>query len=176
MDLSESIASKSDQMDYQDFLGGERTVTVQEVREGPSPEQPVEVVAVELDRPWRPAKSMRRVLVAAWGADASKYTGRRLVLFGDPTVKWAGAAVGGIRIRAMSHIEKPLSVSLTVTRGKRAPFRVEVLADEAPTPPIPTFATVDEARAHYNRRQSEGATPDELAAIRAAAPTQKEPA
>ena len=36
MDLSESIASKSDQMDYQDFLGGDKLVTVKEVRKGPS--------------------------------------------------------------------------------------------------------------------------------------------
>ena len=95
MDLSESIVSKSDQIDYQDFLGGERVVTVKEVRPGPSAEQPVEVVLDEFDRPWRPAKSMRRVLVAAWGADSQHYIGRRILLFGDPTVKWAGNAVGG---------------------------------------------------------------------------------
>lgn len=37
----------------------------------------------------------------------------------------SGPAVGGIRVRALSHIDKPLTVALTVTRGKRAPFTVQ---------------------------------------------------
>jgi len=115
-------------MDYDDFLTGvPRTFTIAEVRKGPSAEQPVEIAMDEFERPWRPAKSMRRILVAAWGADASQYVGKRVSLFGDPTVKWAGQAVGGIRVKALSHIDGPLTVALTVTRGKRAPFVVEPL-------------------------------------------------
>lgn len=147
MDLTSSIAAKSDQMDYQDFLPGPRTVTVTEVRKGPSAEQPVEVLADGLDRPWRPAKSMRRVLVAAWGADSSVYVGRRVTLFGDPTVKWAGAEVGGIRISALSHIDKPLTVALTVTRGKRAPFKVDPLPDAPDAPPALPEPTADQVAA-----------------------------
>ena len=171
MDLTDSIASKSDQMDYQDFLGGDRTVTVTEVRRGPSPEQPVEIAVAEFDRPWRPAKSMRRVLVAAWGPDSTNYIGRRILLFGDPTVKWAGTAVGGIRIKAMDGLDKPLTVSLTLTRGKRAPFTVQPLPDQPTPPPIPSFQTEDDARTYWLRRRDEGATPEELTAIQAAAPT-----
>jgi hypothetical protein len=61
------------------------------------------------------------------------YVGRRLTIFNDPTVKWAGQEVGGVRIAALSHINKPLTVALTVSRGKRAPFTVEPLTD-APDP------------------------------------------
>jgi pyruvate carboxylase len=35
--------------------------------------------------------------------------------------------VGGIRISHLSHIEKPITVALTVTRGKKAPFVVQPL-------------------------------------------------
>jgi hypothetical protein len=42
---------------------------------------------------------------------------------------FGGKAVGGIEIEAMSHIDKPLSIALTVTRGKRAPYVVQPLAD-----------------------------------------------
>ena len=170
MDLTDSIASKSDQMDYQDFLGGDRTVTVTEVRRGPSPEQPVEIAVAEFDRPWRPAKSMRRVLVAAWGPDSANYIGRRILLFGDPTVKWAGTAVGGIRIKAMDGLDKPLTVSLTLTRGKRAPFTVQPLPDASPQyaepQPVPQFETVDELRDYFVARQRAGASPTELDQIK----------
>ena len=172
MDLTDSIASKSDQMDYQDFLGGDRTVTVTEVRRGPSPEQPVEIAVAEFDRPWRPAKSMRRVLVAAWGPDSTNYIGRRILLFGDPTVKWAGTAVGGIRIKAMDGLDKPLTVSLTLTRGKRAPFTVQPLPDAPPVPPIPDdVTTLAQYQDYYRHRAQNGASPEELAFIQQNAPT-----
>ena len=175
MDLTDSIASKSDQMDYQDFLGGDRTVTVTEVRRGPSPEQPVEIAVAEFDRPWRPAKSMRRVLVAAWGPDSTNYIGRRILLFGDPTVKWAGTAVGGIRIKAMDGLDKPLTVSLTLTRGKRAPFTVQPLPDAPAPPPIPDdVQTLAQYQDYYRHRARNGATPEELAMIQQNAPTNEE--
>ena len=125
MDIGETLAPKSDQMDYEDLIAGPRTLTISEVRRGPSAEQPVEIAFSDFERPWRPAKSMRRVLVAAWASDASKYVGRKVTLFGDSTVKWAGQEVGGIRLSHLSHIDKPLTVALTVTRGKRAPFTVQ---------------------------------------------------
>jgi hypothetical protein len=127
MDVSETTAPKSDQQNFDDYLGGSKTVTVSEVKAG-STEQPVEVHLVEFPgRPFKPSKSMRRVLVAAWGSDSSAYTGRQMTLFGDPEVRFGGQAVGGIRISHLSHLPKPLTVSLTVTRGKRAPFVVQPL-------------------------------------------------
>jgi hypothetical protein len=137
MDLTESIVPKSDQMDYSDFIAGAKTVTIKEVRPGASSEQPVEIVLSEFDRPWRPAKSMRRVLVAAWGADSNNYIGRRVTLFGDPSVKWGGIAIGGIRISHVSHITKPLTIALTESKGKRKPFSVDPLPNEAPKPAEP---------------------------------------
>jgi hypothetical protein len=137
MDISASITPRSDQQNYDDYITGPKTVTVSEVRQG-SAEQPVEIHLVEFPgRPYKPSKSMRRVLVAAWGSEASQYTGRRLTLTGDPTVKFGGQVVGGIKIAALSHIDKPLNVSLTVTRGKRAPHTVQ---------PLPDAPTVDPAK------------------------------
>lgn len=127
MDVSETTAPRSDQQNYDDYIAGPKTVTVAEVRKG-SAEQPVEIHLVEFPgRPYKPAKSMRRVLVQAWGSDSSVYAGRRMTLYGDPTVKFGGSEVGGIRISHLSHIPKPLTINLTVTRGKRSPFTVEPL-------------------------------------------------
>jgi hypothetical protein len=127
MDVSSTTAPKSDQQNYDDYIGGPKLVTITEVKSG-SAEQPVEIHLAEFPgRPFKPSKSMRRVLVAAWGSDSTAYNGHQMVLFGDPDVRFGGQVVGGIRISHLSHIPKPLTVALTVTRGKRAPFNVTPL-------------------------------------------------
>lgn len=129
MDIATTTAPKSDQQNFDDYLAGPKTVTISEVTPG-SAEQPVEIHLEEFPgRPFKPSKSMRRVLVAAWGQDSSVYVGRRMTLYGDPSVKFGGVAVGGIRISHMSHIPGPLKLQLTVSRGKRDPFVVQPLPD-----------------------------------------------
>lgn len=147
MDITASTAPKSDQQNYDDYAAGvSRIVTITEVKEGSS-EQPVEIHLAEFPgRPYKPSKSMRRVLVAAWGPEAANYVGRRMRLYGDPTVKFGGSPVGGIKISELSHIDKKMSIALTVTRGKRAPHVVEPLAADAPSAPLsePPAETVAE--------------------------------
>jgi hypothetical protein len=130
MDITRTVEPKSDQLNYDDVATTPLTITVTEVKAG-GPEQPVELHNAEYPgRPYKPGKSMRRVLIAAWGTEASAYVGRRITLYGDPTIKFGKDAVGGIRIRALSHITEPLTVALTVTRGKRAPFTVQPLPSD----------------------------------------------
>lgn len=127
MDLSETTAPRSDQQNYDDYVSGSKTVTVTEVKAG-SEEQPVEIHLLEFPgRPYKPSKSMRRVLIAAWGSDSSPWHNRRMTLYGDPTVRFGGSVTGGIKISHLSDIDKAISVNLTVTRGRRAPHKVEPL-------------------------------------------------
>ena len=133
MNIGETIAPTSDQLDAVDLLGGPRTFTIESVSAGSS-EQPVNVHLDGFPRPWRPGKSMRRVLVAAWGPDASLYTGRRVTLFCDPAVTFGKEKVGGTRISHLSHLAGPLTVPLLVTRGKTAMFTVQPLIETAATP------------------------------------------
>lgn len=131
MDLTESIAPKSDQLNADDLISGPVTVTIAEVAKG-TPEQPVDVHLVEFPgRAYRPSKSMRRVMVSAWGAEASTYAGHRITLFRNPEITFGRDKVGGIEISALSHIDKPLTVALTATRGKRKNFTVQPLAAPA---------------------------------------------
>lgn len=134
MDLSESIVPRSDQLNADDLMTGPRTVTITEVLRG-NTEQPVNVVLAEFgpSRPYKPSKSMRRVMVAAWGKEAAVYTGRRLTIYRDPEITFGKDKVGGIRISHLSHIDKPMSIALTVTRGKRTPYTVQPLVDEPTT-------------------------------------------
>lgn len=139
MDLSQTIAPTSDQLDACDLLSGPRVFTVAEVSKG-NAEQPVNIRLAEFPRVWRPGKSMRRVLVAAWGPDASRYVGRRVRLYCDDKVMFGGQAVGGTRISHLSDIDKPVRVPLLVTRGKSAIFVVDPLVEEAPITPSRTLS------------------------------------
>jgi hypothetical protein len=154
MDLSDSIIPRSDQMNAEDLLVGPRTFTIREVRKASSAEQPVDVILAEfpVGRPFKPSKTVRRILVAAWGPDAATYTGRRMTLYRDPDVKFGGMDVGGIRVSHLSHIEKPFTVALTVTRGRRAPYRVQPLPDDVPAVPSVSAETLAELRALFVRK------------------------
>ena len=125
MDLQSTIIPKSDQLNYDDLLIGPVVVEVVGVRAG-NAEQPVQIDLAEC-RPFRPCKSMRRVLIAAWGLDEQKWIGRRMTLYGDPAIKYGGMAVGGIRISHLSDIPSRMQIALTVKRGSRAPYTVDPL-------------------------------------------------
>ena len=175
MDISDSLAANSNQQNYDEFLAGPKTVTVSEVKKG-SAEQPVEVHLVEFPgKPFKPAKRVRRVLAAACGTDASQWAGRRLTIYGDPEVRYAGKAVGGLRVSHVSHIDKPVTVALTVTRGKREPFTVHPLPDATPYTPsqdwlalMASASTGDEKNAIWQQATQDGADADYLATLKAA--------
>lgn len=166
MDITPTTAPRSDQQNYEDYIGGPKTVTVERVTKGSS-EQPVNVHLVEFPgRPFKPAKTVRRILLAAWGKDADQWAGRRMTLYGDPSVKFGGEVVGGIRVSHLSHIDQPMTLSLTVSRGKRAPHTVEPLLESAAPAAVPV---PDEVAA-----QVAAADEDELRAMWEQAPEDSE--
>jgi len=135
MDLSNTIIPKSDQLNAEDLLTGPRTFTVGEVVVKSSSEQPVDIHLAELPgRPFRPSKTVLRILVTAWGKESDAYVGRRMTLYRDEKVKWAGQEVGGIRVSHLSHITKPMKLALTETRGKKENHTVQPLPDAPATP------------------------------------------
>jgi hypothetical protein len=120
-DLRPTIVPKSDQLNAEQLLGGPMTVSITDVRIGSSAEQPISVhYENENGRPYKPCKTMRKVLIFAWGPDGREWIGRSLTLYNDPQVKFGGDEVGGIRISHMTDIERDVQVSLTATRGKKA--------------------------------------------------------
>lgn len=127
-DLRPTIIPKSDQLNAEQLLGGPMTITVTGVKVSSNPEQPVSVhYEGEQGRPFRPCKTMRKLLVFAWGPDGNEWAGRSMTVYNDPSVKFGGDEVGGIRISHLSHIPKAIEVSLTSTRGKKALYRVALL-------------------------------------------------
>lgn len=171
MDMTPTIAPKSDQLNADDLIAGPRTVKITGVKASPSSaEQPV-AVYFEGDngKPYMPCKSMRRVMVAVWGADASQYAGRAMTLYRDPSVTWGGMEVGGIRISHMSGMDQPMVMALTATKKARKPYRVLPLLVEAPKPAeapqppkrgastiIASFAAVVTAQDYYDVLDNDG--------------------
>lgn len=167
LDITETTAPRSDQQNYEDYISGPKTVTVSEVRRG-SAEQPVEIHLEEFPgRPFKPSKTVRRILVAAWGPDASQYVGRRMTLFGDPTVKWAGQAVGGIRVSHLSHIDKPLKLMLAESKGKRTLHTVQPLKESAPPKQKPATITDEQVADLVALMDRKGAPADKRVAFAA---------
>lgn len=129
--MAMAIVPKSDQLNADDLLSGPITIKITGVTIK-SGEQPVSIFYEgDNGKPYKPCKSMCRVMVSAWGADASKYTGRAMTLYCDPKVKWGGMEVGGIRISHMTDIDSSITMALTVTRANKKPFTVRQLAPGA---------------------------------------------
>lgn len=139
-DLADTIKPKSDQLNADDLLTGSLTVNVLDVRRG-SAEQPV-ILDIEGHMPYKPCKTMRRVLVTAWGQDGKKWIGRSMTLFCDPSVKFGGVALGGIRISHLSHINGSMNMMLTASRGRKSQFVVHQLVEADHSKIIEEYASM----------------------------------
>jgi hypothetical protein len=158
-DMTSAIQPKSDQLNFDDFIGKSMTIKITKVSKI-SGEQPI-IINYEGDngKPWKPCKSMCRVLVYNWGGDGNAYVGKSLTLYGDPTVKWGGLEVGGIRISHMSDIPHERVMALTTSKSNRKPFTVKPLV-VANTPnaddwiaDIESVPTLDGLKHKYSQAQ-----------------------
>ena len=178
MDITKAIQPKSDQLNSDD-LAQPVTVTITDVRQG-NAEQPVHIVTdVYGDRrPWKPAKTMLRLMASQWGVETTAWHGKRVTLYRDPSVTFGPDTVGGIRIAAMSGIKRDFTDTLTIGRGKRSKVTVEKLPDTAPRQQhdladrigkaIVAFTelgmTQEDLEQHIGRRTHQW-TPDDLQAL-----------
>lgn len=159
-DMSSVIIPKSDQMNADDLLVGPRTIKIRDVTIRPGTEQPVSIFYEgDNGKPWKPCKSMARVLVHAWGPDAHAYIGRSASLYCDPKVKWGGMLVGGVRISHLTHIDREMVMALTETKGRKAPFIVKPMPAAKVEKPIapeqrPSAGSADEPV--YEARNGQG--------------------
>jgi hypothetical protein len=135
-DLSGLWAPKSDQLNADDLIGRDMVIKITRIAPHPDRDQELDVY-YEGDggKPWRPGKSMGRVLKHCWGATSDKWIGQSVHLFRDPEVTFGKLKVGGIRIKAITGIKGAQVVPLTVTRGRKAAYTVQPLS-VAQQPPV----------------------------------------
>jgi hypothetical protein len=131
VDMSQFVEAKSDQLNADDLMGRTLTITVTRVTGSDSSEQPV-IIHYEGDngKPFKPCKTMRRVLLGVWGKHASEYVGRSMTLYRDDSVSFGGLQTGGTRISHMSHIDSEKVVVVNKTRGKKAGIKIKPLVIE----------------------------------------------
>ena len=134
MDIGDTIQAKSDQLNADDLMAGPQVFTVAGV-DVVGGDQPVHVHLTEAPgRPWKPSKGMRKALISVWGPRSADYAGRSIGLYRNPNVLWAGKPAGGIQVGAASHIDKPVTISVKIARGKIEPLTIKPL----PAPAAPT--------------------------------------
>lgn len=140
-DVSFALEAKSDQLNAVDIMGAEPVIRVRDVKVQKG-EQPVWIYFDgDNNRPWKPSKGMLRLLAGAWGRDSKQWVGKYVRLYFEPTVKYAGQEVGGIRIRSLSDIDaRGLTFALTINRQKREPYHVPLLVVETAEYPADRFA------------------------------------
>lgn len=130
-DMTKAITPKSDQLNSDDLIGQTMTIKITGVTVRGGQEQPVSIhFENDNGKPYKPCKSMCRVMVAAWGADSSRYAGQSLTIYRDEKVKWAGMEVGGIRISHMTGINEAMTMALTATKGSRKAYTVKPLVTQ----------------------------------------------
>lgn len=147
LSFAHTIIPDSKQLNADDLIAGPVTCTIVKVTPGKDDKQPM---AIHLDaypgRPYLPCKGMRRVLLheMMWGDTASSWAGRRIRLFREPTVKWAGEEAGGIQISGLSDIRAGCMIPVTMARGMKIKLRVDKLdrAKPATTGPSPALTVL----------------------------------
>ena len=154
MDISDTLAPKSEQLDNIDLRGkGPQVFTVTSVDVNRNSDQPVTVHLAEFDRPWKPGKNMRRVLAHYWGRESDNWPGKRVELFADESVKFGNETPGGTRISRLSDIDGKPPAPIMLSKGRAGTYKAE---------PLPDLSPADKLRAEWKT-----ATPERRAEIEA---------
>jgi len=147
----QTLEAKSDQLNATDIMGIDLVIRIRDAVLTNSKEQPLSIYFDgDNNRPWKPSKGMRRVLAAAWGPETDRLIGKHVKLYFDPSVKYAGKEIGGIRIKAMSDIDKRgIVVVETINRQNRIPLQIAHLNTQRPEYPADKFNAALQTMAGY---------------------------
>lgn len=145
-DISLAMQAKSDQLNAVDIMGVEPVITIRDVQVK-SGDQPVLVFYHgDNNRPWKPSKGMIRILAAGWGTESQNWIGKSVQIYCEPSVTYGGKEVGGVRVRAMSDIDKRgIKATLAISKQKREPYPVKCLDMQRPQYPSDKFESAFDA-------------------------------
>lgn len=131
-DISETLAAKSDQLNAADLVGGGVTVTIEAVKVNKGSDQPVSINIGQGMQPYKPCKTMRRLLAAIWGTSSVNWVGHSMTLFCDMEVMWAGQKAGGIRISHVTGISANRDIPLRSSKHKVTTYTITPLVIRLP--------------------------------------------
>lgn len=134
LNIAPFIEAESDRIVGDDLIAGPRTFTVSKVS-GVIDEKKKKRLVLQLDganKPFIPCKGMARLLGHFWGADAAKWVGRVLTLYRDPDVRFGADTTGGVRVCAVSDIDRTEKVPIRTSQKSVKTYEVKPV--EAPKP------------------------------------------
>jgi len=139
-DVTKALEAKSDQLNAVDLMAAHRIIKIRkvDVKDG---DQPISVFFDgDNNKPWKPCKGMSRILASAWGQDSDNWIGKHAEIYFAPEVLWAGKAVGGIRIKALSDIKpEGLDLTLAISKQSRQAIKVPLLVVDVNPYPADQF-------------------------------------
>lgn len=131
VDMAQFTEAKSDQLNADDLIGVSKTITVTKVT-GKEGDQPISIYYEgDNGKPFKPCKTIRRVLMGVWGRYANDYIGRSMTIYRDDEVSFGGLAVGGIRISHMSNLDKETIIVVNKSKGKKVGMKILPLVAQA---------------------------------------------
>ena len=131
VDMAQFTEAKSDQLNSDDLLAGPRTITITKVT-GQDGDQPISIYYEgDNGKPFKPCKTIRRVLLGVWGRYANDYIGRSMTIYRDDKVSFGGLEVGGIRISHMSNLDKETIIVVNKSKGKKVGMKILPLVAQA---------------------------------------------
>jgi len=155
--VKQAMQSKSDQLNYVDVGEGSLIALVESVHVTNSDQQPVTITFAGCNgKPYKPNKGMIRVLAGAWGEESDNWIGKTIKIVGDPTVTWAGEAIGGLVVGALSDIDRA-GYTAYIQKNKRVRVKktIPLLVVEPPNVDIANVAkecgwTVEQVLKSFN--------------------------
>lgn len=134
MNIREFVKIKGDRLNFEDFIMGSQDFTIVKLGRKVDGGQPRLLMFFEgrEETPYWVSKGMVKCLSnpEGWGnSEFSEWVGRKVRLFGEPSVMYAGKELGGVRISHISHISQPYSTKITERRGVRIDYAISPLND-----------------------------------------------
>jgi hypothetical protein len=126
-DVDAWLAPKSDQLNADDLIGGSRIIRIRKVKITKTGKQDGTIwFEGDNDKPWKPCKTMGRVLRGAYGLPEN-WIGKYVELWRDPEAIYAGKKVGGIRIKGLSDIKADYETTVTISKSVRDTVKIRKL-------------------------------------------------
>jgi hypothetical protein len=83
----------------------------------------------ELDRGWMYCKTTGHCMAKMFGEDDDAWIGKRITIYGDPSIQFGGEQVGGIRIAGSPDLKEAMTVRIKFPKKK--PFEVKLIPTKA---------------------------------------------
>ena len=125
LNIAPFIEAQSDRIVADDLIAGPQTHVVERVEGAVQEGKKRLIVRLKgVEKPFMPCKGMARLLGHLWGPDAAKWIGNTMVIYRDPDVRFGADTPGGVRICAVSNIDKAVKVPIRTSQKSVKTYEV----------------------------------------------------